>query len=214
MQPKVPRKVPVKVTTETRPTFREASQKEAYTSLVNRHRSLEADHKRVLTQRDALQATVEQFRQRKARDEANVIRMAKLEAERRQACSDLRKEQEANAKLESLFREKEAAHKVRESEREKELLTKDAEVAALRLRIEELERAERTGSEARYLHIPLKDNRLHGSPSITSTLDETQECFLDPDREIGCLHMDFRFKGVLEEMTIRKTPRLVRGQKS
>ena len=57
----------------------------------------------------------------------------------------------------------------------------------------------------------MKNNKLFGVPSFTRSLDETEECYLDEEGGVNCLHAHVHVKdGRLEEMRFRKKTRMVK----
>ena len=60
------------------------------------------------------------------------------------------------------------------------------------------------GRKALEVHIPLYQNGLIDKPLVVEDLNQTVECYHDPDRGINCLHMNLTVRGELENMTFRK----------
>ena len=167
------------------------SQAEAHATLVARFRALKATSERTLVEKEALEAT--ELRPFKRRADDLQARAARLESERKVVDHQLLESRKETAEISVALRKEQAERKVREEE-----------VAALKERLSRLE-ALQGNVEVRDFHIPLKNNRMWGDPSVTTSLDQTEVCFLDPDRGVGCLHMHLAIRGTLEKLQLRRS---------
>ena len=175
--------------------LRKATQAEAHATLVGSFQAVKAAKDRLEIERDGLLRTVKEQRGFKTLADDLTVTVRRLEAERKEVDRQLLESRGQAAELTVALQRQEAQAK-----------DKDEEVERLRRRVAELEAFE-GNVEVRDFHIPLKDNRLHGEPSITTSHDQTEICFLDPERGVGCLHVHLAIEGRMKKMTIRKTRR-------
>ena len=157
--------------------------------------AVKASRDRLEAERDGLLRTVKEQQGYKALADDLTLTVRRLECERKEVDRQLLQSRGQAAELTVALQREEAQAKV-----------KDEEVERLRKRVAELE-AVQGSVEVRDFHIPLKDNRLHGEPSITTSLDQTEVCFLDPERGVGCLHVHLEIEGRMRKLTIRKSRR-------
>ena len=164
---------------------------------MGRTRTLESKLKRAVTERDDARRKVLELRRYKERNDELESRLQTVESDRKEEKAELEAKRSESAELAAALRKEKA-----ESE------AKDSEMEWLRRQLAELS-VWKGKRESLNFHIPLKDNRLYGEPSHTKTLDETECCFLDPERRIGCLHLHLDIKGETENMTIRRKTRMM-----
>ena len=171
------------------------SQTEAHATLVARFRALKATSERTLVEKEALEATVRELRPFKKRADDLQATAARLESERKVVDRQLLESRQETAEISVALRKEQAERKASEEE-----------VVKLKERLSRLE-ALQGDMEVRDFHIPLKNNQMWGDPSVTTSLDQTEVCFLDPDRGVGCLHMHLAIRGRLEKLQLRRSKR-------
>ena len=138
----------------------------------------------------------------KKETEGWVIKVRRLESEAKEREEEIRKSKLGKVEVEvALKREREERAKERE------------ELARLRSRVVHLEREKAEGEVEQHVnfHIPLKDNMLFGRPSVTTSLDDTEECFRDDENGVGCLHACLRMQeGKYKEMRFRRKTKMTK----
>ena len=121
------------------------------------------------------------------------VQVARLESDQKEVDHQLLKSRKETAEISVALRKEQAERKASEEE-----------VVKLKERLSRLE-ALQGDMEVRDFHIPLKNNQMWGDPSVTTSLDQTEVCFLDPDRGVGCLHMHLAIRGTLEKLALRRS---------
>ena len=87
------------------------------------------------------------------------------------------------------------------------------ELARLRRRVEILEKEKGMMEEHIDFHIPLRNNEICDVPKFTRSLDETMECYHDPEGGVRCLHAHVHVEGRLKEMRFRRRIRMLKAKK-
>ena len=181
----------------------EASQRQAYVNLLDRHKYLESTHKRVVKERDASERKVDALRGLKRKNEELVETVRRMEAENKAGNEERKK---MKVKTEAL--EEEVGKGLEERTRLK------SELDRIRAELTKMVREQEQGRrEVHSYHIPLRNNELCARPTFTRTLDDTAYCYIGAEPDVACMHMHVEVEGRLKQIRFRKRTRQMKVEK-